>query len=196
MATKAGVRVHLGALHVGLRLCPASLSIEACVVLAPHPAPCEEMKEGVRGCLPPSGCHWAWWAPQGEVESPWLLSAPVGAGWSKGKSLHHQLTKRIERYSLEDKNEQFSLGHRVSEASDHKTELTDSGVGLLQSLPDFGMKIDTGEMSRKAVRVTCLGGEFQAGWQWVFTRSGQLGLCAEVSPCPLWREACEGRQDA
>ena len=150
----------------------------------------------MQGCLPPSGWHWAWWTPQGELESPWLLSAPVGAGWSKGKSLHHQLTKRIERCSLEDKNEQFSLGHRVSEASDHKTELADSGVGLLQSLPDFGMKINTGEMSRKAVRVACLGGEFQAGWRWVFVRGGELGLCAEVSPCPLWREACEGPQDA
>lgn len=77
----------------------------------------------------------------------------------------------------------------MSEASDHKTGLTDAGVGLLQSLHDFGMKIDTGEMSWKAVRVVCLGGEFQAGLQWVFAHGGELGLCAEVSPCPL----CGGR---
>lgn len=39
----------------------------------------------------------------------------------------------------------------MSEGSDHKTGLTDAGVGLLQSLHDFGMKIDTGEMSWKAM---------------------------------------------
>lgn len=133
----------------------------------------------MQGRVPPCGQHWAWRTPQRALESPWLLSAPGGAAWRKGKSLHHQLTKRIERYSLEDKSERFSLGHTMSEASDHKTELTDSGLGLLQSLPDFGMKIDTGEMSRKATRVACLGGEFQAGLRWVFARAGELGLCAE-----------------
>ena len=76
----------------------------------------------------------------------------------------------------------------MSEASDHKTGLTDAGVGLPQSVHDFGMKIDTGEMSWKAMHVACLG-EFQAGLQWVFAHGGELGLCAEVSRCPL----CGGR---
>lgn len=73
----------------------------------------------------------------------------------------------------------------MSEASNHKTELTDSGLGLLQSLPDFGMKIDTGEMSRKLSGVACLEGEFQAGLRWVFACWGAGVVLSQ--PCPLWR---------
>ena len=78
LATKAGVRVRLGALRVGLRLCRASFSVEACLVLAPHPAPCEEMKGGCAG-MPPS-----LWLALGLVDPTGGVREPMASVSSRG----------------------------------------------------------------------------------------------------------------